>query len=200
MLKPFAGRSHHEMKDVLMDPQAPGPEIHYYMIRGGKIKKNITVWETGKIGIEYIKTYGHYHIGNLDETYWVVSGEGVVLLQNRKLDAEQNPIDDEIENFYAISVKKDDSVFIPAGVGHLVCNTGKTWLTTIDDSFVNFEEADPVSLPGHADYAPIKKLHGFAYYLVEENGEAKLIKNPNYKQVPEPVWMTVEEYKKIHSA
>ena len=81
MLKPFATRSQTEMKDVLMDPGVSGPEVHYYMIRGGKIKKNITVWEVGKIGDEYIKTYGHYHVGDLDETYWVVAGEGVVLLQ-----------------------------------------------------------------------------------------------------------------------
>ncbi len=199
MLKPFATRSQTEMKDVLMDPGVSGPEVHYYMIRGGKIKKNITVWEVGKIGDEYIKTYGHYHVGDLDETYWVVAGEGVVLLQNRKLDTNNHPIDDEIESFYAICVKKGDSVFIPAGTGHLVCNTGDTWLTTIDDSFVNFEEADPVSLPGHADYEAIKKLHGFAYYLVEKDGELKLVKNGNYKQVPEPVWLSPQEYKKIRT-
>ena len=69
MLKPFADRSHEKMKEVLMHPEAQGPEIHYYMIRGGKDKKNITVWEVGTVGGEYIKTYGHYHVGTLDETY-----------------------------------------------------------------------------------------------------------------------------------
>lgn len=167
-----------------MDPEALGPEIHYYMIRGGKDKTNVTVWETGTVGGEYIKTYGHYHIGDLDETYWVVAGEGIVLMQTRKLDASGQPIDDEIENFKAIAVKAGDSVFIPSGVGHLVVNTGKTWLVTVDDSPVNFEEVDPVSLPGHADYEPLKKLHGFAYYVVEENGRPKLAKNPHYKIVP----------------
>ena len=66
MLKPFAERTHEKMKEVLLHPDAVGPEIHYYMIRGGKIKKNITVWETGTVGGEYIKTYGHYHVGKLD--------------------------------------------------------------------------------------------------------------------------------------
>ena len=64
---------------------------------------------------------------------------------------------------------------------------------------MNFEEADPVSLPGHADYEAIKKLHGFAYYLVEKDGELKLVKNGNYKQVPEPVWLSPQEYKKIRT-
>lgn len=194
MLKPFAAREHEMMKEVLMHPELPGPEIHYYMIRGGKDKKNITVWETGNIGGEYVKTYGHYHVGKLDETYWILEGEGVVLLQRRKTDADGNPIDDEIEHFYAIKVKPGDHVFIPSGTGHLVANTGKVWLVTSDDSPVNFEEADPVSLPGHADYEPVKKLRGFAYYLVEENREPTLVKNPNYKVVPEPEWLTPEEY------
>ena len=194
MLKPYAAREHEKMQEVLMHPDLPGPELHYYMIRGGKDKKNITVWETGRVGGEYIKTYGHYHVGKLDETYWILEGEGVVLLQKRKEDLNGNPIDDEIESFTAITVKRGDSVFIPSGTGHLVANTGKTWFVTSDDSPVNFEEVDPVSLPGHADYEPVKKMHGFAYYLVEENGKPTLVKNSNYKSVPNPEWLTPEEY------
>lgn len=189
MLKPFAGRSHGEMKDVLLHPGAPGPEIHYYMIRGGKDKTNITVWETGTVGGEYIKTYGHYHVGKLDETYLILQGEGIVLLQKRK-----DEKDDEIESFYAIRVKTGNIVFIPSGMGHLVVNTGKTWLVTSDNSPVNFAEADPVSLPGHADYEAVKKMHGFAYYVVEEDKQPILVKNPNYKAAPEPQWLTPEEY------
>lgn len=192
MLKAFADRPHEKMKEVLMDPSAYGPEIHYYMIRGGKDKKNITVWETGTVGKEYIKTYGHYHVGDLDETYWVIYGEGIVLLQTRKKDQNGKPIDDEIETFKAINVKAGDHIFIPSETGHLVANIGKTWLVTADDSPVNFEEADPVSLPGHADYEPIKKLQGFAYYVVEKNGQPTLIKNPKYKLVPEA---SIEDYK-----
>ncbi|MBI2600207.1 hypothetical protein HYW43_04800 [Candidatus Daviesbacteria bacterium] len=194
MLKPFAAREHKMMQDVLMHPETEGPQLHYYMIRGGKDKKNITVWETGTVGGEYIKTYGHYHVGKLDETYWIIQGEGVVLLQTRKRDEAGNPIDDEVESFYAIKVKAGDSVFIPSETGHLVANIGKVWLVTSDDSPVNFEEVDPVSLPGHADYEAVKKMHGFAYYVVEDEGQPKLVKNENYKVVPDPIWFTPEEY------
>ena len=62
MEKPFAERTQDKMKEVLMDPNADGPAIHYYMIRGGEKKANITVMETGTVGGEYIKTYGHYHV------------------------------------------------------------------------------------------------------------------------------------------
>lgn len=194
MLKPFADRPHEKMKEVLMHPDSEGPGIHYYMIRGGSNKTNITVWETGTVGGEYIKTYGHYHVGHLDETYHVIAGEGVILLQNRKKDQSGSPIDDEIESFYAIKVKVGDRVFIPSGTGHLAINVGQVWFVTADDSPVNFEEVDPVSLPGHADYEPMKKLRGFAYYLIEENGQPTLVKNPNYKSVPEPQWFTPEGY------
>lgn len=215
MLKPFASREHEKMREVLLHPEAEGPAIHYYMIRGGVDKTNITVWETGVVGGEYIKTYGHYHVGQISETYHVIQGEGVVLLQIRKKDQNGEFIDDEIESFYAIKVSKGDSVFLPSGTGHLVCNTGKVWLVTSDDSPVNFEEKDPISLPGHADYEPIKKLNGFAYYLVEDpstgstdspqassgqgNGQPTLVKNPNYKIIPQPEWLTPQEYAQRYS-
>jgi oxalate decarboxylase/phosphoglucose isomerase-like protein (cupin superfamily) len=184
MITPFAERTHEKMKEVLMDPEASGPAIHYYMIRGGKDKKNTTIWETGTVSGEYIKTYGHYHVGKLDETYTFLAGEGIALLQIRATDAEGKPIDDEIVTFQALTVKAGDSLFIPSGTGHMVVNTGKTWLVTSDDSPVNFEEVDPVSLPGHADYEPMKKLHGFAYYVIDKEGTPTLVPNPNYKKIP----------------
>src|SRR3989344_8425773 len=122
MLKPFATRTNEDMKEVLMDPQSVGPEVHYYMIRGGEEKNNITIWETGLVGQEYIKTYGHYHVGDISETYKVIQGEGIVLLQIRKKDAQDIPVDDEIESFYCLKVKVGDSVFIPSGTAHLVAN------------------------------------------------------------------------------
>lgn len=184
MKNPYAGRSHEEMKDVLMNPEASSPDIHYYMIRGGDSKTNITVWETGQVAGEYIKSYGHYHVGSLDETYTILQGTGIIILQNRKIDNDGKSIDDEIESFQALQVKAGDHVFIPSGTGHLAINTGSTWFVTSDDSPVNFEEKDAVQAPGHADYAPFKKLHGAAYYVVEKDGQPTLVKNNNYKIVP----------------
>lgn len=196
MLKPFADRPQEKMKEVLMHPDAPGPDVHYYMIRGGVDKTNITVWETGTVGGEYIKTYGHYHVGNLNETYTILQGEGIVLLQTRKRTATGVPTDDEIETFRAVHVTKGNSIFIPSETGHLVANIGKNWLVTSDDSPVNFEEKDPVSLPGHADYEAVKKMRGFGYYLVEQEGKPILIKNILYRAVPDAKIETFEEYSK----
>src|ERR1700733_1843537 len=44
--EPYAARTQEKMQDVIMDPAAQGPAIHYYMIRGGKDKRNVTVLET----------------------------------------------------------------------------------------------------------------------------------------------------------
>ena len=166
-----------------MAPDASGPEIHYYMIRGGSEKKNITVWESGTIGGEYIKTYGHYHIIDFKETYWIIEGEGILILQTRQKDEDGNDIDDKVETFKAIKVKKGDQIEIPSFTGHLVVNTGKTWLVTSDDSPVNLD--DNASMPEHADYEAVKKMKGFAYYVVEKDGVPTLVKNENYSFVPD---------------
>ena len=179
MKPPFAERTQKEMRDVLMNPKADGPKIHYYMIRGGSKKKNITVWESGTIGGEYIKSYGHYHVDDLSETYEILAGEGYVILQKR------GNTDDEIVEFRAIKAKVGDKIFIPSGYGHLAINTGTTWLVTSDDSPVDFGEKKAIANPSHADYSQFKKLHGAAYYCVEENGQPKFVKNPRYKTVPE---------------
>lgn len=177
--KHLATRTHEAMKPVLMRPDAPGPSTHYYMIRGGKDQRNVTVWEPGTVGGEYIKTFGHYHIGDLDETYWFVHGEGVMLMQ--KLVDPTDPGD--VELFKAIRVKAGDEIYIPSGHGHLVANVGDTYMVTIDNSPVDFSERDPVSLPGHADYSLVEKMRGFAYYVVDHEGTPALVKNPAYKSV-----------------
>ncbi|MEN9561086.1 MAG: hypothetical protein RIQ56_359 [Candidatus Parcubacteria bacterium] len=181
MFDPYAARTHEMMKDVLLSPNEVGPAIHYYMIRGGSKKRNITIWQTGKVGKEYIKTYGHYHVGNLDETYLIIQGEGVALLQ-KMVEENGKPVPDVIEEFRAIPVRAGDSVYMPPGHGHLVVNTGDTWLVTSDDSPVEGPD-DSASMPGHADYESVKKMRGFAFYVVEENGKPALVKNPLYKEV-----------------
>jgi len=172
--KHYAPRTHEKMREVLMDPNGKGPAIHYYMIRGGVDQKNITIWEPGTISGEYIKTYGHYHVGTLDETYWILFGQGVALLQ--KLGPN-----DSVEEFKAIVVKAGDSVYMPEGYGHLLANTGTTYFVTADDSPVSFTDTDTASLPGHADYEAVKRMQGFAYYVVEYRGKPALKKNPKYK-------------------
>lgn len=181
--KHYAAREHAKMQEVLMDPTGVGPSLHYYMIRGGKDQRNITVWEPGTVSGEYIKTYGHYHIGALDETYWILYGAGIVLKQKTAVDELGNAIPDVVEEFLVIPVKLGDSVYMPPGYGHLAVNTGTTYLVTADDSPVNFDESNPTSMPGHADYSLVKQLRGFAYYVVERDGHPSLVRNKLYNEI-----------------
>lgn len=183
--KHYANRSHEKMKEVLMDPNGVGPAVHYYMIRGGVDQKNITVWEPGTISGEYIKTYGHYHIGDLDETYWIVFGEGIALLQKLAVDKKGQMIADIVDEFKVVAVKPGGEIYMPSGYGHLLVNTGKTYFVTADNSPVSFDEKkDEASMPGHADYELVKKMHGFAYYVIEgKDGRPALVRNKLYKEV-----------------
>jgi oxalate decarboxylase/phosphoglucose isomerase-like protein (cupin superfamily) len=72
---------------------------------------------------------------------------------------------------------------MPPEEKHLIINTGLTYFVTADDSPVNFDEANPVSMPGHADYEPVKRMRGFAYYVVEKDGKPALKRNPLYKEI-----------------
>lgn len=176
--QPLADRTHEKMAEVLKDPAATGPAVHYYMIRGGSKKRNVTILESGTVGDEYIKTYGHYHVGDLDETYWFVSGEGIVL-QQKRADPERPEV---VEEFKAIRVNEGDSVYMPPGYGHLMVNTGATWLVLVDDSPVEGAD-DSALMPGHADYEPVKRMRGFAYYVVERGGSPALVRNAAYTEI-----------------
>ncbi len=148
-----------DLKEVLLNPVASGPEDVYYMLRG---QPNFTITVPGKIGQEYSKTFGHYHQHNEPERYEVLLGEAIFILQSRQ---------NEIKTVHA---KKGDIVEIPAGWGHNLSNTGETLLITADNA------------PGNAetevnDYEPIRQKHGMAYYVIEENGQPKLIRNKNYE-------------------
>ena len=183
--KRYGVRDHQMMKDVLMESDAAGPDVHYHMVRGGNDLHNITIWEPGKVGKEYIKTYGHYHVGDISETYWIVYGEGITIAQKRVVGTDGEPVDDEIEEIRIVRVKAGEAVYMPKGWAHAAVNIGKTFFATADDSPVNFEDVDPSSLPGHADYESIKRMRGMAYYIIEKDGELALVKNPTYKKVPE---------------
>lgn len=168
----WATRSRADMQEVLLDGEASGPQHFYYMLRGGPEKGNVTIWEPGRAGREYIKTLGHYHTWDFKETYRVISGEGIALLQKRAGDADAVLADVRI-----IPVRAGDTLEIEPGYGHILVNTGDAFLVTIDDS-----PSNDASRP-HADYEPVRRMRGMAYFIVEDNGAPALVPNRAYSTI-----------------
>lgn len=159
-----------EMKPVLYRPEAEGPEEVYYMIRGNP---NITVINAGSIGGEYLKTLGHYHKNDSGEIYHVLFGKALFLLQKRV-----NGQAEHLEDVKIIKADQGDRIEILKGYAHTMINIGNTALVTTDNAPANASEVVN-------DYEPIKKMGGFAYFIVEDkNNEPSLVKNTNYKTVP----------------
>jgi oxalate decarboxylase/phosphoglucose isomerase-like protein (cupin superfamily) len=95
-------------------------------------------------------------------------------------------IEDEVSEVVLIKAKVGDEIIIKPEWGHSWSNIGKTPLITFDNWTF-----------GHTsqDYKLMERLKGMAYYIIEENDQPKAVPNPNYKALPEPHWLTAQEFK-----
>lgn len=148
-----------DMREVLMNPGAEGPENVYVMVRG---RPNVTVLVPGKIGQEFTKTHGHYHKNDRSEIYKVLFGEGKMLIQNR-----------DASDVQLLEMMAGGEVIVPEGYAHTMINTGDGPLVTADDCPSDAEAAVN-------DYEPIKEKKGFALYVIEEDGKVRTVPNPSY--------------------
>jgi glucose-6-phosphate isomerase len=139
---------------------------------------DITAIMPGTINGECKKTSGHYH-GYIEgqhytypEVYEVLKGEAIYILQKVKNFEEPEP---DIEQIKAVRVKEGQAIIIPPFWGHCSINGGSGPLF--------FSNIAVVSCP--LFYEPIKAKRGLSLYAVRENGAIKLIKNSNYKRLPD---------------
>ena len=171
-----------DMKNVVKDRQwAESVEDCdlYYMYRGidkkDGLRYDITIIPHKMLGAEFSKTKGHYHVGHFQETYTVLEGSAIYLMQ--KLDESGN-----IADVYAVKTQKGQSVIIPSGYGHVTINP----LETEDLKMANW-----ISPECKSDYSLFEKNQGACYYYVKGPasakgyGEGTWVKNENYKNVPE---------------
>jgi len=137
--------------------------VLYYIFRGVKekdgIRYDITIIPPRMLGKEFVKTKGHYHIGNFGELYKVLAGEGIFLMQKK-----------DLNDAYFIKAKRGDFVKIPPGYGHTIINPSNKVLKI----------ANWVSKDCQSDYQSIEKKKGFCYYYTIEGW----VKNKNYKKIP----------------
>jgi len=116
----------------------------------------------GKVGNEYFMTKGHFHtILETAEVYYILAGEGGMLLENPEGDTA----------FYPLSPGK--AVYVPPRYAHRSINTGKIPLV----SFFAFRGD-----AGH-NYGAIE-TKGYRKLVVEgTNGVYTIINNPKWENV-----------------
>lgn len=159
-------RTYLEAKDVYLEKEAEEQDL-YYMYRcfereedrkkfeKSQIEYDLTLIKAGEIGLERIKTVGHYHdyVPNTEitypEVYEVIEGEIDYLLQT-KPDTEGHV------NVVIVSAKKGDKIIVPPNYGHISINIGE-----IPAVSSNLQKLD---LPETADYETVKLNSGGALY------------------------------------
>ena len=159
-----------DVRMVLADQEiaktAPNTKL-YFMYRGLEendgIRYDITVIPARMFGNEFVKTKGHYHVGNYGEIYTVLEGEALYIMQKRKTE-------NEIEDVYAVKAKKGDVVIIPSNYGHI----------TINASDKELKMANWVASACMSDYSLFEKYQGASWYYTKEGW----VKNEKYKEVP----------------
>lgn len=164
-----------ELREVLRDHGASGPDPAYWVYRDigdpeapyGQ-RSDITILAGGTIGEEYVKTHGHYHLGEGVERYKLLSGNAMVLLQKPAFNFEG------VEAVRLVRMPLGQLIDIPDGWGHSVINIGP--------DFAVLENYEPATIDQL--YDPYKKLHGSSYYVLEKDGQPSIEPNPNYKDLP----------------
>ncbi len=184
-----AVRKASDMKEVIykFTPAMADREL-YYMYRDiafendrekiidAGLRYDITVMDYRPLGLELIKTKGHYHpeIGGLElsypEVYEVLFGKAYYLIQRpSKSDFSV------IKENYLIKAKAGEHVVIPPNFGHVTINPGP-------DPLVMSNWVDRSFESGYDEY---QKYQGGSYYLLKsETEEYQIDKNSNYEKVP----------------
>lgn len=173
----------YDMPDVIYDKSwlagAKNVDLYYmyrdlYLSRSDQeklleqgLRYDITIIPPRMLGVEYIKTAGHYHPpvagGNVTypEIYEVLEGEALYLLQKQ-----------DLSDVVAVSAFAGDKVLIPPDYGHITINRSNNTL-----KMANLVARDFSSL-----YEPYKKLGGGAYFFTKD-GWIKNEKTPEASEL-----------------
>jgi oxalate decarboxylase/phosphoglucose isomerase-like protein (cupin superfamily) len=160
--------THKELQPVLMDPKTPGVKEPYFVIQGEN-GENITVLAAGKNGIEYNKTLGAFHTFPGVEIYHCLYGQGILIMQ-------RNDSENEAKEIRIVSLRPGSSVEVPAGYGHCIINTGKSFLVVADNA--------PQTGKVHNSDSIVDKK-GLAYYVIDKKGNISFEANSNYSFHPQ---------------
>lgn len=161
-------KTRQDLKEVLMEPRAPGLKEVYFIIKG-ESDRDIVVVNPGKNGNEFNKTFGEFSKTPGVEIVNVLYGQGVLIMQ-------RNDLEDEAKEVKIVGLRAGVAIEIPAGDGFCFVNVGKTYLVVLGSSV---DTEDKLSTE------PVREKRGFAYYVVDKKGEVGFEPNPNYSIHPQ---------------
>ncbi len=194
-------RSLCEMKNVILNSKLLYPDLFYTeychiykklhedIFKESNIRHDITIMSSNFVGIEFMKTYGHYydllnsHYYSAPEIIEILHGTALILLQKPKIVSKGFAIGqgiDDITDFssitdvYIFKLNKGNMILIPPNFGRIIIN----------------QKASPLvytslkSTKARALYQHILKYKGAAYYIIKKNAKQVFVQNPNYKTVP----------------
>jgi glucose-6-phosphate isomerase, archaeal len=178
----------YDLRDVAFDAEwfegAPDRDA-YYMYRDlsltrsdaetitrRQLRYDITIIPPLTMGLEFVKTYGHYHPRvnpkiryTYPELYEVLDGDAHYLLQSAKNE-------DSVDEVILVKATRGDKVIIPPNYGHVTINPSERTLKMANWVCRSFKSL----------YEPYTGLHGGAYY---ELINGRLLHNRAYHNVPE---------------
>ncbi len=180
------------LRSFLKNSDAGGPDPVYRVWRGiclknekeriknSDLRLDITLMPAGKIGDEFVKTAGHYHL-SYPEMYFILSGRAYILTQSY----DKNPKTLTAVNLTEASA--GERVFISRGFGHNtinVFNEPLLFATLMDKNAVD-------------DYKSYQNTHGASYYFLDNGNLVDIVKNPNYDSIPELKKILAEKFTKL---
>ncbi len=144
------------------------------------LRYDITIIPPRLLGVEFVKTLGHYHPIAFDtysypEVYQVLEGNAIFLIQKPQDDYKK------IERVIAIQAKEKDIVIIPPNYGHVTINPAKD---------KTLKMANIVARDFSSIYEPFKRYRGACYYYLTSGW----VRNSNYEKVPEIEFSDATEF------
>ena len=159
----------HDLRDVAFDSAwfegAPDRDAYYMsrdlsltptdaeVITRHQLRYDVTIIPPFTMGLEFVKTYGHYHPRvnpklryTYPEIYEVLDGEAHYLLQRAK---NEESVDEAI----LVKATRGDKVIVPPNYGHVTINPSERTLKMANWVCRSFDSV----------YEPYAKLRGGAY-------------------------------------
>jgi glucose-6-phosphate isomerase len=172
--KQFLARANLDIELYYMFRNVARDEADAKRIEERGLRYDITIIPPNTLGVEFVKTAGHYHPylpgSNLTypELYEVQEGEAHYLLQRRSEERHVETITDVV----LVKARRGDKVLIPPNYGHVTINPADSTL----------KMANWVARTFSSIYEPIKQKGGAAYF---ELTTGEFIKNERYGEVPD---------------